>query len=495
MSFAATNRLPRTLAFRLTFWYALIFTLSAGIAFLFFYVLITTTLKNRLDSQLAGKIAEFEAIYNLQGIEEVKSAALIESKAAGEKKIFFRLLYASGVAFSSSNMSYWQAIGINRGAVEKLMRGHTHVFETLAIPGRADRVRIVYGIIGRGVVVQLGYSMETDTAFIAIFKRIFLITMAALICIAALVGWFMARRALSGVEAVTRTARQISESDLGRRVPVMARHEEIDRLAVTFNQMLDRIERLVTGIREMGDNIAHDLKSPIARIRGLAEISLSERENAADESTLAGSTIEECDRLLDMINTMLMISKTDAGAGDLLAEPVDMSQVVRDCTDLFVPLAEDKGLTLVCDVEDHLMVIGDLRMLQRALANLVDNAIKYTHPPGMVDIRAFHDKKDTERIRISVVDGGIGIDAASLPKIFDRFFRCDQSRAASGSGLGLSLAKSIAGAHGGDINVDSEPGKGSTFTLSLPRWLPPLNPRTEAIQHPANSIHHPTDLG
>ena len=471
MFFAAMTRLPHTLAFRLTLWYGLIYTLSAGVAFLFFYVLISNTLKSRLDSQLAGKIAEFEAIYNLQGLEDVKSAALIESKAAGEKKIFFRLLYDSGVAFSSSNMSYWQAIGIDRNAVAKLVKGRSLVYETLSIPGRSDRIRIAYGSIGRGVVVQLGYSMETDTAFIAIFKRIFLITMSALAIIAVMVGWFMARRALSGVEAVTRTARQISETDLGKRVPVMDRHEEIDRLAVTFNQMLDRIEKLVTGIREMGDNIAHDLKSPVARIRGMAEMSLSGGDDDGEENTLAGSTIEECDRLLEMINTMLMISKTDAGAAQMQMEPVDMTQVVRECTSLFAPLAEDKGLTLTCDAEPGIWVNGDLRKLQRAMANLVDNAIKYTPAPGTVDIRAFPDKKDTERISVSVEDSGIGIDADALPKIFDRFFRCDQSRATSGSGLGLSLARAIADAHGGDINVVSEPGKGSRFTLSLPRML------------------------
>ncbi|WP_054698497.1 hypothetical protein [Desulfosarcina cetonica] len=140
----------------------------------FFYGLIAHTLRQRLDSQLSGKISEFEAIFNLQGLQEVKSAVLIESQAAGEKKIFFRLLYPSGVAFSSSNMSYWQTIGINRAAVRRLVEGRAvRVYETLTIPGRPDRVRIAYGIIGRGVVAQLGYSMESDTTFIAIFKKIF----------------------------------------------------------------------------------------------------------------------------------------------------------------------------------------------------------------------------------------------------------------------------------------------------------------------------------
>jgi heavy metal sensor kinase len=469
MFFGRMTKLPHTLSFRLTLWYGLIFSLSSCLAFRFFYMLITANLKQRMDDRLSEKISEFEAIYNLQGIEEVKEAALIESQAAGEKKIFFRLFYASGVAFSSSNMSYWRAIGINRRAVRQLVNNRTRVYETLSIPGRTDRVRIAYGVIGRGIVVQVGYSMESDIAFVAIFKRIFLITMSALILTAVLVGWFMARRAVSGVEAVTRTARKISESDLGRRVPIMARHEEIDRLAVTFNQMLDRIEKLVVGIREMGDNIAHDLKSPVARIRGMAEISLSGSADYSDDLiSLAGNTIEECDRLLDMINTMLMISKTDAGAGDVNLQPVNMAEVARGAVALFSPLAEDKGLTISCDTPESLMMEGDLKMLQRAMANLVDNAIKYTPPAGHLDIRAFHDTENKDRINVSVKDSGVGIDPEDLPKIFDRFFRCDQSRTAGGSGLGLSLAQTIAHAHHGEIWVTSTKGKGSVFTFSLP---------------------------
>lgn len=468
MSFAAMIKLPRTLAFRLTLWYGIIFSLSSCMAFLFFYILITTNLRQGMDNRLSEKISEFEAIYNLQGLEEVKNAAMIESQAAGEKKIFFRLLYASGVAFSSSNMSYWREIGINRNAVGRLVEDRVRVYETLTIPGRLDRVRIAYGIIGQGVVVQLGYSMENDTTFIAVFKRIFLFTMSALILTAVLVGWFMARRALSGVEAVTLTARQISETDLGRRVPIMARHEEVDRLAVTFNQMLDRIEKLVAGIREMGDNIAHDLKSPVARIRGMAELNLSAENCDGEDLTLAGSTIEECDRLLDMINTMLLISQTDAGAGDLAIESVNMADVVCDAVELFAPLAEDKGLSLVCETPHTLMVDGDLKMLQRAMANLVDNAIKYTPAPGRIYIRGGHDKKDAHKIYISVTDSGAGIDQHDLPKIFNRFFRCDQSRATGGSGLGLSLARAIAHAHRGEITVESAVGKGSVFTFCLP---------------------------
>jgi signal transduction histidine kinase len=165
---------------------------------------------------------------------------------------------------------------------------------------------------------------------------------------------------------------------------------------------------------------------------------------------------------------MLVISKTDAGAGDLAMQPVNMAEMVRAALALFGPLAEDKGIAMNCDMPDALMVDGDLRMLQRATANLLDNAIKYTPAGGRIDICGFHDNKDSERINISIRDNGIGIHNHELSKIFDRFYRCDQSRAAGGSGLGLSLAIAIARAHHGNILVESAPGKGSLFTLSLP---------------------------
>jgi signal transduction histidine kinase len=145
-----------------------------------------------------------------------------------------------------------------------------------------------------------------------------------------------------------------------------------------------------------------------------------------------------------------------------------MSDVIRGAVALFAPLAEDGGVALNCQTQDDLTVQGDLRMLQRAMANLVDNAIKYTQARGSVDIRGYRDMTDAGKVKVSVSDNGIGITPDDLGKVFDRFYRCDQSRATGGSGLGLSLVKSIALAHQGDIRVESTPGKGSVFTLVLP---------------------------
>jgi heavy metal sensor kinase len=459
--------LRHTLAFRLTLWYAGIFTISSGVAFLFFYLLITSVIRDRTDQELLSQVNQFATILNLNGIDAVKRVAILEAQAAGVKKIFFRLLYSTGEVFSSSNMSYWRDIGVQRSAVGQLISGKPHVFETIIIPDRKHKVRILYGIIGRGIILQLGQSMENYTRFIEAFQKIFTATMTLLIILAGVVGWFMARRALFGVETITRTARNISGGALEKRVPVKPRGDEIDQLAITFNQMLDRIQTLVTGIKEMSDNIAHDLRSPVTRIRGLAEVTLTTGNSIAEYENMAASTIEECDRLLGMINTMLVISKTETGVNKFEHKILNVSAVVREAGELFQPIAEDKDLRLVWSVPENYHIEGDVRMIQRMIANLLDNAIKYTPQGGSVSITVHPDAE--KNVVVSVKDSGIGIHAKDLDHIFERFYRCDQSRSEASIGLGLSLAKTIARAHGGDITAVSNPGTGSTFTVFLPQ--------------------------
>jgi heavy metal sensor kinase len=460
------NSIRHTLAFRLTLWYAGIFMLTSCVAFFFFYFLITSVIRDRADQDLLGEARTLSSINNLRGIEAVKRQIIFEAQAAGEKKIFFRLLYFDGQEFSSSNMSYWRDIGIGKMAIKQLLNEKKPVFDTISLPDRKHNIRVLYAIIGRGIILQLGQSMESYTRFIEAFRKIFVATMASLFIFAIVIGWFMARRALAGVEAVTQTARKISESRLKERVPVKKNQDEIDQLAITFNQMLDRIQTLVTGIREMSDNIAHDLKSPITRIRGISEVSLSTGASVKEYENMAASTVEECDRLLDMINTMLVISKTEAGVNKLDARELDIGAVVRDACELFRSSAEDKNLSLVCDVAGNFSISGDNRLIQRMIANLFDNAIKYTPAGGSVEVTVKTSNNDA--VAVTIKDSGIGITPEDIPRIFERFYRCDPSRSEAGIGLGLSFARAIARAHGGDISVFSELEHGSTFTVTLP---------------------------
>ncbi len=424
MSLKKLAELRRTLAFRLTLWYAGMLLLSAAIAFAIFLYLITAALRGRTDQELLAGVRSLSVVMVRQGLEAVKRQALLESQAAGEKKIFIQLVYPDGRLFSSSNMSYFQHIPVSAEAIGRMLAQGEPLLATVRSPDRSHEIRVVYALIGPGLVVHLGQAMEDLARVIEAFQRGFAVVMAALFVLAAGIGWFMARRALSGVENVTRTAQRISGGSLAERVPVRGREDEIDRLAVTFNRMLDRIQTLVTGIKEMTDNIAHDLKSPITRIRGQAELALTGGGRREDYEAVAGSAVEECDRLLEMIDTMLFISRTEAGVTQ-----------------------------------------GDTRLIQRMLANLLDNAIKYTPSGGAVSVSARRDS--LQRTVIEVSDTGPGISEADLPHIFERFYRGDPSRSQAGAGLGLCFARAVAHAHGGEITAASLQ-TGSVFWVTIP---------------------------
>ena len=493
-------KLFQTLAFRLTLWYAGIFSLSSCAAFLLFYFLVSQTILNRVDQDLLDKAGLFSAVLSVQGIQGVKKLAVLEARAAGEKKIFFRLLYPSGEVFASSHMDYWNNINVKKEAIGRLINRREAFFETVSIDRDLQKVRVLYYWAAPGVVLQTGLSMDTYGSFMAAFKRMFAGAMAIVVLASAMLGGFMSKKALSGLAEVTRTAREISGSSLSSRVPESGHQDELNELARTFNQMLDRIETLVKNIREMSDNIAHDLKSPITRIRGLAEITLLDGGSQDDFESMAASTIEEADRLLDMINTMLVISRTEAGVGGLQFQPVNISELVTEACQLFEAVAEDAGIEFQYSSEPDLFCYVDRGMLQRALANVIDNAITYTPASGRVwvdlrrtgstvphgggtlrrgrshaarnliptTINSPHVFSGIGGIEIEVSDTGQGIAPEHLDKIFERFYRADPSRNLRGTGLGLSFARTIVREHGGELIVSSTPGQGSQFLLILP---------------------------
>jgi len=195
-------------------------------------------------------------------------------------------------------------------------------------------------------------------------------------------------------------------------------------------------------------------------------MTLTTGKSMDDYRSMAANTIEECDRLLQMIKTMLDISEAEAGVAKLDMKEIDITQVIREACELFQPLAEDKRVYIEHKLPRTCLARGDIQRVQRMVANLLDNALKYTPPGGVVSISA---NGDRNQILVSVCDTGIGISQNDLPHIFDRFYRCDHSRSEPGIGLGLSLSLAIARVHGGNITVDSTPGKGSTFTVTLPK--------------------------
>jgi signal transduction histidine kinase len=261
------------------------------------------------------------------------------------------------------------------------------------------------------------------------------------------------------VQRIIRTGRTDA------RVPLEGSGDALDELTSLFNTMLDKIEGLVTAMRGALDNVSHDLRTPLTRLRGTAEMALAAPADADRYREALADCVEETDRVLVMLNTLMDISEAESGAMQLRLEPVALREVVDRALDLYHEVADAKGVTVAADAAADVVVMADRTRLEQAAANLIDNAIKYTPPGGRVDVEV---QRSGDRAVLRVRDTGHGIAPDELPRIFDRLFRGDRSRAERGLGLGLSLVKAIVEAHGGSVEVASEVGHGATFVVSLP---------------------------
>ncbi len=466
MSFAKIKSLRRTLAFRLTFWHAVIFASASSIAFFIFYAVLQSGIEQRTDSLLTDQAKECAKLLSTRGVDAVKVELVNTAEASGTHDIFLRLISSEGREIASSDSTAWKNFEIDPVTLQRVTRDHP-VIETLHITGQGQ-IRVAYASIGRDKVLQIGLSLKDDERLLSYFRWIFASAMAVVTTIAVLVSWLTATRTLSKVDTVTQTALNIAHGSLDARVPEKPQGDEIDRLAAAFNGMLDRIQVLMGGMKEITDNLAHELRSPITRMRGTAETTITGSEKLEGYENMAASTIEDCDRLLWLINTMLDISEAEAGMTPLKRGPIEINAMIQDVCELFAPVAEDKGVILRAEDCSLCIIDGDKEKIQRVMSNLIDNAIKYT--PAGRNVSVSVKERDGE-VQVDVVDGGIGIAERDIPHIFERFFRGEKSRSERGHGLGLSLARALVRMHGGDISVKSTLESGSVFTIRIPETI------------------------
>jgi heavy metal sensor kinase len=468
MFFERINRFRHSLVFRLTLVYAATCAILSIAAFFIFYRVMVYDMVAHTDDTLTEEVQEFSSLFASKGTAALREAMNRRVQSAGTGDIFLRLLTKNGKVIVSSDLGPWQGLGISTIALQRVAAGKP-VLETFKMQGGEHHARVIYGMAGSDMVLQIGQSLREDEEILEDFSQDFGPALAVVFTLAILGGWLMARRAFSGVKKVTQTAIAISQGAMEKRVPLTGSGDEIDRLSQTFNHMLERIQSLITEMKQVTDNIAHDLKSPVTRMRGLAEVTLTTGKSLSEYRGMAASTVEECDRLLGMINTMLEISEFEAGVATLNMTNVDIASLIEEACDLFRPLAEDKGVVIKTKASPQLLVSADKSKLQRVVTNLLDNAIKYTSSGGTITVSV---KKERNKVVISFQDTGIGIAADDIPRIFDRFYRADKSRSEPGAGLGLSLVMAIIQAHKGNIQVSSSPGEGSLFTLVLPQEKP-----------------------
>jgi heavy metal sensor kinase len=323
-------------------------------------------------------------------------------------------------------------------------------------------------VLGKPYTIQVAALTGEIEEGLARFRWTLLLLIPAVLVIAAAGGWWMSRRALAPVDEITATARSIGESSLSRRLPVPATYDELARLSVTLNQMLERIEGAFRRVTEFTADASHELRTPIALMRTSAELALRKQRTEGDYRGALEEILAEAERTTGLIENLLTLARADAGKAQMERSPVDAASLLLEVAEQVRKLAAQKEILF-----DHSplnpgpRILGDAGALRRLLLILLDNAVKCTPSGGSVALVA---RVEGQSLHVEVRDTGIGIAAADLLHIFERFYRADKSRSrdSGGAGLGLSLAKWIASAHGGEIFVESSIGKGSVFRVVLP---------------------------
>jgi heavy metal sensor kinase len=283
--------------------------------------------------------------------------------------------------------------------------------------------------------------------------------------LAVLGGLFLSRQALRPVALSIRTARGLNPQNFSARLPRTGAGDELDELAGTINDLLDRLAAYHAQIIRFTADASHELRSPLGAMRAAVEVALQKTRTEGEYREVLASLGEQCERLTALVNGLLLLARADAGEVDLEREPVVLSTLVSDVVEMYEPLAEERGIQLTAHPPSPATVLGDSSRLRQLVTNLVDNAIKFTGTGGSVTLRV---ERDEARARLVVADSGEGIPQDHLPHVFERFYQASPARSSGGSGLGLSICRWIVEAHGGDVSVESHPGNGTTFIVSLP---------------------------
>jgi heavy metal sensor kinase len=320
---------------------------------------------------------------------------------------------------------------------------------------------------GGRYLLQVGASLDPMDAALSRYFDLMLWCALPSLFVAVLAVWWMARTALAPLSTLAAEARRVNIGTLDRRLPTRGTGDQLDHVAVAFNETLGRLDGAVGEMKQFGSALAHELRTPLAALRGEIELALLQPRSELERRTIAASQIEEIDRLTRLINQLLTLARAESGEIPLANHAVDLAALAATVTEQLEPVAQAKDLNLQCVATQPVSMTGDSGWLERLLLNLLDNAIKYTPPGGNVSVCV---SRENNHARVDVRDTGIGMPHNALPHIFERFYRVDPARSHSveGAGLGLSLVKWIVDRHQGRIDVLSDPGRGSTFTI----WLP-----------------------
>jgi two-component system, OmpR family, sensor kinase len=456
---------------RLTLWYGSALALILIIFSVILYAMTARNLRDAVDESL-----EYTATIAVRSLEERGFLPLLNERellsqfpelARIDK--FFQIFSPSGtITISSPNIKHHD-VPLSRTALETAFSGQS-IFESAKYPNEPPLRVISVPITYQGnllYIVQVGTSMETVGETLRRFLILLVVAIPIALAVSLAGGWFLAGRALRPVDEITLAAQRIAAGDLSQRLGMPTAQDEIGRLAATFNNMIGRLDASFRQIRQFTSDASHELRTPLTVMKGETDLILRRPRPLEDYKSVLESNLEEIDRMTRIVDELLFLSRADMGEVKMEALPVALEALVEDVHRQARVLGHDRNIEVVLGTVTPMVVQGDDLRLRELLLNLVENAMKYSHPGGKVEIALLQERQEA---RLSITDHGIGIAPADHKKIFHRFFRSDVARAHTkkGTGLGLAICAWIADLHKGRVEVQSELGHGSTFTVVLP---------------------------
>lgn len=463
MSLNNRNRFFRTVGFRISLWHFGILILSGILLLLIVHFILAFLFIKQDRESIQEESLHLETIYPDGGVQAIK--AEIDNQQ-GKSAFFIKLTNAKSEVIAESDPGDFEDYDLKQIKNLKPDKdGWMKIWEKpdndLKFPLGPESMEITSTILD-GMNLQVGKTSEER---MDLESRILFILGIVIIPFLVAVGTFLSQRALHPLREMIATVESIQAGKMSSRVPASGTGDELDELAQLFNAMLQQIEKLIKGMQDSLDIVAHDLRTPITRLRATAETALQSASSTETYREALADCMEESEQILSILETLMDISEAQTGAMKLRPEKVKVQKLIEDSVDLYRYVAEDRGLIIESICPHDLYLNVDSRRIRQALANLVDNAVKYTPRGGKISLQAI--QNNGEAI-ISVSDTGSGIPSEELPKIWERLYRSENAQSIKGIGLGLSLVRAIIQSHGGEIEVKSEVDKGSIFTIHLP---------------------------